>query len=44
MIIRIVLSANVSPEIFEYINDCWVEFITCDLGLKPSDAIMILPE
>lgn len=41
--IRIICSTNVSPELLYYIADNWVEFVTQDIGLMPSDLLMILP-
>lgn len=41
--IKILCSTNVSKELMFYIADCWVEFVTEDLGLQPSDLLMVLP-
>ena len=41
--IKIICSKNVDTDLFFYIADCWIEFVTCDLGLEPSDLLMILP-
>ena len=41
--IKVICSKNVSKELLFYIADCWAEFVTYDLGLQPSDLLMILP-
>lgn len=41
--IKIICSSNVSKELMFYIADCWIEFVTQDIGLNPSDLMMILP-
>ena len=43
MEIKIICSNNVSKELLFYIADAWVEFVTGDLGLLPSDLLMVLP-
>lgn len=30
-----------TPEQREYIADCWLEFLTQDLGFKPCEGIII---
>ena len=42
--IRIILNTPISAEILQYIADCWVEFVTADLGYKPNELIMVLPD
>lgn len=37
---QIEILPQLSEEMIEYIFDCWVEFITQDLGLKVNDAIL----
>ena len=39
--ITITFNVTLTKELKEYIADCWITFITEDLGLKPCDAIMI---
>ena len=41
--IKIICSDNVSKELMFYIADCWIEFVTQDIGLNPSDLMMVLP-
>lgn len=41
--IKIICNDCVTDEILFYIADCWIEFITGDLGLNPNDLIMMLP-
>lgn len=40
--IQIIVSKPIPREIAEYIADCWVTFVTQDLGYKPSDLQMVL--
>ena len=41
--IKIFLRTEIPPEVLYYIADCWVEFVTQDLGMKPCDLLMVLP-
>ena len=34
------ITADCPPEILEYIFDCWVTFVTQDLGWNANEAIM----
>lgn len=34
------ITADISEETLEYIFDCWVTFVTQDLGLQANEAIM----
>lgn len=34
------ITANISATELEYIFDCWVTFVTQDLGLQANEAIM----
>lgn len=34
------ITADLTPEQLEYIFDCWVTFVTQDLGLEAKQAIM----
>lgn len=40
--IQIIVSKPIPQEIAEYIADCWVTFVTQDLGYMPSDLQMVL--
>lgn len=40
--IQIIVSKPISQEIAEYIADCWVTFVTQDLGYMPSDLQMVI--
>ena len=31
---------QLTPEQREYIADCWIDFLTQDLGLKPCEGII----
>lgn len=42
--IKIIVNTPISAEILQYIADCWIEFVTADLGYKPNDLIMVLPD
>ena len=39
-----IINPECTPEILEYIFDCWTTFITQDLGWDASDAILIQEE
>lgn len=39
---EISINANLNQETLEYIFDCWVAFVTNDLGLMPSELPMEL--
>lgn len=41
--IQIYIRTDITPEILYYIADCWIDFVTQDLGLKPCDLLMVLP-
>ena len=34
------ITAPITQEILEYIFDCWITFVTQDLGLEAREAIM----
>lgn len=34
------ITVELTPEQLEYIFDCWVTFVTQDLGLEANQAIM----
>ena len=34
------ITADVTPEILEYIFDSWITFVTQDLGWQANEAIM----
>lgn len=38
---EIEFSVPLTQELKEYIFDCWVAFVTEDLGLQPNQAILI---
>lgn len=40
--IQIIVSKPISQEVAEYIADCWVTFVTQDLGYMPSDLQMVI--
>lgn len=39
--IIIYVDVPLSPEIKEYIHDCWTEFVTNDLGYEPHQLMMV---
>ena len=43
-VIEIVVSKPISADLYQYIADCWIEFVACDLGYEPRDFMMILPD
>lgn len=43
-VIEIVVSQPISADLYQYIADCWADFVACDLGYKPRDFMMILPD
>lgn len=42
-VINIVMNKELPAEMLYYIADCWIEFVTQDLGLEPCDLLMVLP-
>lgn len=40
-VLQVEIQREVQPEQLEYIFDCWITFVTQDLGWSASDAIMI---
>lgn len=42
--IEIILPPDITDEMLYYIADCWTSFVTQDLGYKPSEFLMILPD
>lgn len=38
--LQIDITVPLSDEQIEYIFDCWINFVTLDLGLQPNEAIM----
>ena len=43
-VIEIVVSKPISADLYQYIADCWADFVACDLGYKPRDFLMISPD
>lgn len=41
---QIIIDINVelTDEVLEYIFDCWVAFVTCDLGYKVNELPMLV--
>ena len=35
-----IVNPECTPEMLEYIFDCWITFVTQDLGWEAKDAIM----
>jgi hypothetical protein len=40
-VLQIEITCPITPEELQYIFDCWVTFITQDMGFLPSDALML---
>ena len=36
------INVKLTDEITQYIFDCWIDFVTSDLGLLPADLPMTL--
>lgn len=41
--VEIEINVELTKEQLEYIADCWVAFVTNDLGYQPADLPMFLP-
>lgn len=41
---EILVNTDLSDETIEFISDCWLQFVTCELNLNPSDLLMITPD
>lgn len=39
-VLQIEITRPITPEILEYIFDCWVAFVTQDLGFMVNEALM----
>ena len=38
---KIIFEEPLTDELKEYLFDCWITFVTQDLGLLPSQAVLI---
>ena len=43
-VINIYISCEMTQNWLEYILDCWNDFVASDLGFKPRELLMIVPD